>query len=72
MTEMLKESKMIFEHKGKSTLTGDIALQDFNRLNPLRFKVLNGNTFSPVFYYTWKQISLSIKGEGHLFEPKFS
>ena len=54
MTEMLKESKMILEHKGKYTLTGDIASKDFNRLNPLRFKVLNGNTFPPVFYYTRK------------------
>ena len=68
----MKESKMIFEHKGKYTLTGDIALQEFNRLNPLRFKVLNWNTFSPVYNYTRKQISLSIKGERHLFEPELS
>ena len=69
MTKMLKESKMIFENKGKSTLTGDIALQEFNRLNPLRFKVLNWNTFSLVCNYSMKQVSLSIKGEKNLFEP---
>ena len=72
MTEMLKESKMIFENKGKSTLTGDIALQDFNRLNPLKPEVLNWNTFSLVYNYTRKQISLSIDGERHLFEPELS
>ena len=35
MTEMLKESKMILEHKGKSTLTGDVDL-----------KILIGSTHS--------------------------
>ena len=69
---MLEEPKVIFENKGKSTLTGDIALQDFNRLNTLRFKILNWNTFSPVCNYTRKLISVSIKGEKNLFEPELS
>ena len=66
---MLEKPKVIFENKGISTLTGNIALQEFNGLNPFKFKVLDWNTFSPIYNHTRKQVLLSIEVEWNLFKP---
>ena len=65
---MLKKPKVIFENESISTLPGNITLQDFNGLNPIRFKVMDWNTFSPICNHTKKKVLLSIEGECNLFK----
>ena len=48
---MLKESKMVLEHKSKSPFTSDIALKDFDRLYPFYVKLLNRYSLYPIYYY---------------------